>query len=179
MNSFTSYSIEDLFLNHYREWCLLAYSYLENMDEAEDIVQDVIEKILCQTDDSNKILNLKSYIFISIRNNSLKHLKKNKKLVKRIENDFFESSHEENLINTEKSAYILQMLGVLPEQCKRVFELSVLEGLKNEETAETLNISINTVKYHLKKGYKTLRSVLHDHYIFLFIATVCSMFFKK
>jgi RNA polymerase sigma factor (sigma-70 family) len=179
MNSFNSNNIQDLFLKHYREWCLVSYSYIENMDEAEDIVQDVLEKILCQVDDSNKILNLKSYIFISIKNNSLKRLKKTKKQTKILENDIFEPSHEENLINSEKNVYVLEMLSTLPDQSKRVFELCVIEGLKYEETAETLNISINTVKYHLKKGYKTLRSVLHDHYLFLLIATICSIFYIK
>lgn len=179
MNSFASNNIEDLFQNHYREWCLVSYSYVENMDEAEDIVQDVLEKVLCQLDDSDKILNLKSYIFISIKNNSLKRLKKTRKLAKMIESDIFEVSHEENLISSEKNSYVLEMLGTLPDQSKRVFELCVIEGLKYEETAETLNISINTVKYHLKKGYKTLRSVLHDHYLFLLITAICSMFLRK
>lgn len=175
INSFTSNTIETLFHTHYREWCLVAYSYLENMDEAEDAVQDVIEKVLSQLDASNEILNLKSYIFISIKNNSLKRLKKSKKITKMIETDIFEVSHEENLIDFEKSAYIFEMLGTLPDQSKRVFELCVLEGLKYEAAAATLNISINTVKYHLKKGYKTLRSILQDQYLMLLITAICTI----
>lgn len=174
-NSFTLNHIEKLFHIHYREWCLVAYSYLENMDEAEDLVQDVLEKVLCQLDTSKEILNLKSYIFISIKNNSLKRLKKSNKISKLIETHSIEVSYEENLIDLEKSAYIFEMLGTLPDQSKRVFELCVLEGLKYEAAAETLNISINTVKYHLKKGYKALRSLLHDQYLMLLFSAICTL----
>lgn len=172
MNTFTSNNIDGLFLNHYREWCLLSYSYIENMDEAEDIVQDVIEKVLCNLDDEKKILNLRSYIFIAVKNNTLKRLKKTRKLAKISESDFFVASHEENIIDFEQKAYILEALGTLPNQSKRVFELCVMQDLKYEAAAEALDISINTVKYHLKKGYKTLRSKLGNQYLFCFISVI-------
>ncbi|PKB15151.1 RNA polymerase sigma factor [Flavobacterium sp. 5] len=176
MNNCISKEIEDLFLTHYREWCLVSYSYVENMDEAEDIVQDVLEKVLCKLDDVNKILDIKSYIFVAIKNTSLKRLRKASKLTKMIESDIFIPSHEDGLIAFEKSAYILDALGSLPDQSKRVFELCVLEGLKYEVAADTLNISINTVKYHLKKGFKTLRVILHNQYFISLISTLISVF---
>lgn len=172
MKHLTSDTIEYLFHAHYREWCLVSYSYLEDMDEAEDVVQDVIEKVLGQLNESNEILNLKSYIFISVKNNSIKRLKKSKKSTVLLENDIFELSHEENLIGSEKSAFIFDMLNTLPDQSKRVFELCVMQGLKYEAAAETLDISINTVKYHLKKSYKTLRSVLQDQFILMLVAAI-------
>ncbi|WJS93862.1 sigma-70 family RNA polymerase sigma factor [Flavobacterium johnsoniae] len=170
MERFTSENIEYLFHAHYREWCLVSFSYLEDMDEAEDVVQDVVEKVLTQLNNSNEILNLKSYIFIAVKNNSIKRLKKSKRTSTILDNDIFEVSHEENLINYERNTYILDMVDTLPDQSKRVFELCVIEGLKYETAAETLNISINTVKYHLKKSYKTLRSVLQDQFLLLVIA---------
>ena len=179
MSSLNSTEIRDLFLIHYHEWRLLSYTYLENMDEAEDVVHDTIEKMLCKLDDTNKILNLKSYIYTSIKNNSIKRLNKYQKVPKFMDLEIFENPYEDDLIDSEKRAYISQVIGTLPYQSKRVFELCVMEGLKYEATAETLNISINTVKYHLKKGYKTLRSLLHDHYLFLFIAAISSIFLKK
>ncbi|WP_343594110.1 sigma-70 family RNA polymerase sigma factor [Flavobacterium sp.] len=176
MERFTSENIEYLFHAHYREWCLVSFSYLEDMDEAEDVVQDVVEKVLTQLNNSNEILNLKSYIFIAVKNNSIKRLKKSKRTSAILDNDIFEASHEENLMDFERSTYILDMVDTLPDQSKRVFELCVIEGLKYETAAETLNISINTVKYHLKKSYKTLRSVLQNQFLLLLI-TITKIFF--
>ena len=38
--------IEGLFLKHYKEWCLLSYSYLGDISASEDVVQDACIKIL-------------------------------------------------------------------------------------------------------------------------------------
>lgn len=46
--------IEKMFLKHYKDWCLLSYRYMENMPEAEDIVQDVFVNI-----QNNMIINYK------------------------------------------------------------------------------------------------------------------------
>jgi len=168
MNNYVPKEIEELFLEHYREWCLISYSYIEDMEEAEDVVQDVMEKVLSKLENDAPILNLKSYIFIAIKNTSLKRLKKSKKLTKIIENDILVGSCEEDLIGIEQKASLMNALNALPDQSRRVFELCVLEGVKYDVAANTLNISTNTVKYHVKKGYKILKSILHNHYIFSF-----------
>ena len=47
-------------------------------------------------------------------------------------------------------------INTLSPECRRVFMLSRVEGKKNKEIAEQLDISINTVKYHLKQALKRL-----------------------
>ena len=46
----------------------------------------------------------------------------------------------------------------LPGQTKVVFKKCFLDGRKYQEAADELNISINTVKTHINKALKLLRS---------------------
>ena len=57
----------------------------------------------------------------------------------------------------EDKLHLQKAISVLPEPSKKVFKLCVLEGQKYKVAADTLGISVNTVKYHVKKAYKTLR----------------------
>src|SRR5690606_9585883 len=86
--------IELLFQEHYREFCLLSYSYLGSMDQAEDIVQDVFVKLLMKGEISN-ILNLKAYIWKSVKNSSLKHVVRSKKLESIEQNGLILSEEDE------------------------------------------------------------------------------------
>lgn len=44
-----------------------------------------------------------------------------------------------------------EAIATLPEKCREVFVLSKIEGLKNREIAEKLNISEKTVERHLQQ----------------------------
>jgi len=52
-------------------------------------------------------------------------------------------------------------LDKLPEKRRRVLEMSVWESKSYAEIADTLAISLNTVKDHIKKAYAFLRDEIH------------------
>ena len=62
---------------------------------------------------------------------------------------------EEEMKNTAKQA-----VNELPRECRQVFELSRYEGKKYSEIAQELDISVNTVKYHIKNALKILSARL-------------------
>ena len=51
----------------------------------------------------------------------------------------------------------------LPKECKRIFELSRFEGLKYQEIALRLNISIKTVETQMSRALTKLRLELREH----------------
>lgn len=159
--------LEKMFFEHYEEWCLLSCSYLKNKTESEEAVQDICVKLLLKDSDS-KILNLHAYITTAVKNNSIQRARKQKKFVELSESKilFSSSSCEEKLIFKENQAYLQNAVEALPELSKNVFNLCVLEGEKYKNVAKTLGISVNTVKYHMKKSYKILRSNIQNTYYF-------------
>ena len=61
----------------------------------------------------------------------------------------------------------LQMLNVLPPATKLVFNLYAIEGYKSKEIVEELNISYETVKWHIKQARKKLKSLIIENKISL------------
>jgi RNA polymerase sigma-70 factor (ECF subfamily) len=62
-------------------------------------------------------------------------------------------------------------LELLPERAREIFELSRFEGLKYQEIAEKLDISIKTVEANMSKTLKLFRDNLKD-YLGIFIVLI-------
>lgn len=157
--------IELVFKENYREFCLLSYSYVGCMDQAQDIVQDVFVKLLLK-DKSFHILNVKSYVWKSVKNSSLKHIARAKK-TESLESDKIVLVEEHGAKNEELNSKLRKAMDKLPPKCKVVFEMCVVDGLKYNSAADSLGISENTVKTQMKKAYKILRHNLTDVYLLL------------
>ncbi len=159
--------LEEMFLKHYQEWCLISFSYVRNLDDAKDVVQNIVFKLL-KKDDLEAIRDIKNYIGTAIRNESLKKIKEDQRTYT-LKNQVTEvSSFENELIQSEISETIFKQLESLPEQNKVVFKLCVLDGVKYENAADIMGVTVNTVKYHLKKSFKILRLNLRDIHFWLF-----------
>ncbi len=162
-----------MFQENYKALCKLSYYYVEDMDEARDIVQDIFVSLL-DKNDLHHVKNTNAYLKKAVSNLSIKRARQrgntmfieNLSLLQEEGND-----HKENEIIANETAWLLQKeLEKLPDACRKVFELCVIEGLKYNETAETLGISVNTVKTQIKKAYRILRESLSDsHFLLLFI----------
>ncbi|WP_158657080.1 RNA polymerase sigma factor [Maribacter cobaltidurans] len=159
--------LEEMFLKHYQEWCLLSFSYVGDLEDSKDVVQNIFIKLLQKEFDA-PIVDLKKYINTCIRNESLKKIKKSQRTFSLKNYSTEVSSHENELIRSEISDTLFRQIDALPDHSKKVFELCVLEDLKYENAAEIMGITVNTVKYHLKKSFKLLRLNLKDVYFWLF-----------
>ena len=58
---------------------------------------------------------------------------------------------------------IEKALNALPERCREIFILSKLEGKKQKEIAEELNVSVKTIETQMTIAYKKLREELKNH----------------
>lgn len=158
-------NIEFVFKDHYRELILLSYSYVGCMDQAQDIVQDVFVRLLTKENPS-PILNLKAYAWRSVKNNSWKHISRSIKL-ESIEESRFVPIEKDEPQNCTLDVRLQQAINSLPPRCKHVFELCAIDGHKYKCTADSLGISVNTVKTQMKKAYKILRHNLAEIYLIL------------
>jgi len=164
--------LEKIFLSSYQEWCLLSYTYLQNRIEAEEVVQDTCVHLLLNQP-NKEIVNLKAYITVSIKNSCLKKIKQKKRFATLDTFKTYSSpSFEKDLIHKEKKLHIQKVVESLPASTKQVFKLCVFEDQKYQNVATTLGISVNTVKYHIKKAYKTLRVEIEDVTISMLISTL-------
>ncbi|MFI8379409.1 sigma-70 family RNA polymerase sigma factor [Leeuwenhoekiella sp. NPDC079379] len=152
--------IKSVFQNDYKNLCVFAYGYVLDKDNAKDIVQEVFVKLL-ELDDIDHINNLSAYIKTSVYNASLKSIRQNSKIAiltnaeHRIPSKNL--TQENQIIKEEENRSILKELDLLPKECRKAFELCVIHGYKYADAAESLHISKNTLKTHIKKAYRILR----------------------
>ncbi|RXG22300.1 RNA polymerase sigma factor (sigma-70 family) [Leeuwenhoekiella polynyae] len=81
---------------------------------------------------------------------------------------------DDKILEEEVYAILIEQLNQLPEGCKEIFELSVIEGLKYKEIASRLNISVNTVKSQRTRAIKLLKEKLKNHPFILFLLLIGS-----
>jgi RNA polymerase sigma-70 factor (ECF subfamily) len=87
---------------------------------------------------------------------------------------FIEKDHPLGyLLEQELEEELERSIEALPEECRVVFKKSRFEQKKYEEIARELNISVNTVKYHIKNALAFLQKRMSGYlkllvwYIFL------------
>ncbi|MDR1274452.1 MAG: RNA polymerase sigma-70 factor [Odoribacteraceae bacterium] len=156
---------EHLFKTYYAPLCDYSHAILGDYAEAEDVVQDLFTHLWNHREEIGIQGSINSYLYASVRYRALNVLKhkavmarNNPMLVDFIENVLEEGYSEEEEL---KIAKINEVLGSLPPRCRAIFTMSCLEGKKYGEIADELGISINTVKFHVKKAYKEIHAAVH------------------
>lgn len=167
-------SFEVLYKIYYRKLYMIAFQYVRNQEMAEELVNDVFLKIWRDATRLNIIQSLGAYLSRCVVNSALDYLQKEKRTTDRQYeylsefNDIDEPDDqalalEEQLLKLEKA------LDLLPPQCKKVMMMSKFEKFKQQEIADTLQISIKTVKNHLSQGYEKIRALLTKELLILAI----------
>ena len=165
-------TFEDYYKTHYKSFFLMASKYLKDTVQAEEIVNDVFLKIWEDGTNIHIESSLKSYIYKAIVNRSLNALQKNKRQYAhqadftQVPDNGYEMKHLEE---HELALKLYTAIDHLPEQCRKVFELSRFEELKQQEIAEKLGISIKTVKNHITIALKQLTKSLSSYSVILIL----------
>ncbi len=141
----------------------IAYRYLKNQEKAQDAVADVFEKLITMNANERQQKlsgvdeKLESFLKVIVKNRCINHLniEQNRKgILKQI--GFFRSG--QSLPNELQNEDLNLMMDLLADRQKEVLKLN-LKGFKNNEIAQQLNISENTVKNTLVNSKKKIKEI--------------------
>ena len=144
--------------------------YIHQKESAEEIVSDVFAKCWINRKSLIDVKNPETYLFVSVKNQSLNYLKKYSHIhVVQIEDTnelkFSRSFNpQEELEKKELMSKLEQTIEALPQQCRIVFRLIKEDGIRYKEVAEILNISPRTVQTQLFRAMKKLSIALTAHF---------------
>ena len=146
---------------------LYAARFMDTREEAEEITQEVFVKFWEKCESLAPDSSVKSYLYRSVHNsclNAIKH-EKVKDGYKQHILQFLESTYQNEVEISDPDVLRARIHGEidkLPPRCSEIFKLSRFEGLKYQEIADHLEISVKTVEVQMGKALKILRETLQD-----------------
>lgn len=162
---FNGMTIETLFRENFRPLTVYAMQFLRDKAASEDIVQELFVTLFENKEIFQSRTLDKSYLYKAVHNRCINH-KKYQKLRKEMNPVIQESMSNIPDDPHQLATFIefqdkfLHALEELSPKCRQVFEMSKMEGIKNQEIADSLNLSKRTVQKHIYLALKRLRKRL-------------------
>lgn len=145
-------AFEKLFYYYYKRLKRFAMAIVKNSETAEEIASDVFVILWKNSSRLLEIENLNNYLYIAVRNLSLRQISKAQKVhtfsIDDLDFDLipsYEKNPEESLLNNEMIRHMEEAIEVLPSRCKTIYKLVKQDGLKYKEIATILNLSVRTI----------------------------------
>ena len=167
---------ENFYITWYSRVKYFARDYVLSDEEAENIAQDVFLEFYQKREELGFHINLVAYLFTSVKNKCIDYLRRRlmeqEAAVKmqeefdlsfRMKFDSLEAFNIEGLSEDNIKDIIEKALDTLPERCREIFVMSKIEGKKQKEIAEELNVSVKTIESQMTIAYKKLREELKNH----------------
>jgi RNA polymerase sigma-70 factor (family 1) len=153
-----------IFDENYPVLVAFANKYLNDLDIAKDTAQNAFVKFFEKRQSIEISSNLKAYLYKMVYNDCLNLIKSKKikighfnKYSKELE---LTANFQDLVDETENEFRIYTAIEKLPPRCKQIILQSRIEGKKNKEIADELNISIRTVETQISKALKLIKTGL-------------------
>jgi len=155
-------STEYYFNKYFLQLSVFAFPWVGSEEIAKDIVQDAFIVLMSRQDLLEKGEPvIKSFLYSSVKNLAM-NIKRRNIVFDRVRNQLDTDKPDDNdildnLINAELIGALHRELNELPEGCQRICRLIYLDGMKYEEVAQELNVSVNTVKTQRMRAINLLK----------------------
>lgn len=152
----------------------VAHKILKDNIQAEEVVQECFMKLWLARAELNTALDLWPYIYVICKRICFNYIR-DQKLTQALPADsemFAVNDVEQKVHYFELQLQLDQYVETLPEQQKKAWQLSRIEGCTHEQIATQMGISKHTVKNHISQALKSLRNQLTKidyFYFFVFL----------
>ena len=134
----------------------LACSILGRSDEAQDMMQDVAERILRREGSLDEVGNIDAFITRSVRNACIDRLRRRKDTTPKIP----EVPDEKSLDRWSDRQLVHRAMARLPERQRLAIHLKDIEGYSGKEIADILETDEANVRTILSRGRRALREII-------------------
>ncbi|RNC63397.1 RNA polymerase sigma-70 factor [Proteiniphilum sp. X52] len=151
------------------------FAYCCKYVEDEELARDIVQECLVQLWENYETINgsYEKYMIVAVKNRCISHFR-----TLRLQSKFAESVrlkikefefHPDtpdpltDIYMKEVSVLLQEYIEKLPAKCRKIFIMSRQEGLKNQEIADRLGISVRTVEAQIYHALKVIRIGLKDY----------------
>lgn len=176
VKNLTILKFEEIYLTYYSRMKRFALEYVVREEDAENIVQDIFLELWESKQQMLSHVNLFSLLFTTVKNRCidfLRHQQVVQKTTEKLQKEYQKTlqiklhslEHFDNKIFLEPDieSLIQNAIESLPDRCREIFVKNKMEGKKQKDIAQELNISVHTVESQMGIAYKKLRESLKDY----------------
>jgi len=140
----------------------VAVRFMNNREEQLTAVHNAFMKMIRSIDQFRSNSSFEAWIVRILRNELIDEFRRNNKQsaikFSELKDDIQDHDFQIDQLENTAPAQLLQLLNELPPASKVVFNLYAIDEYSIKQISEALEISIETVKWHLKTSRKTLRA---------------------
>ena len=161
-------NFDKIYVLYYSRMFRFAKEYVLFDEDAENIVQDVFLLLWEKREVLDIQISLVSYLFALVKNKSLDYLR-HKVIADEYKQELSAKLTALELLNysftsdEEIEQILMTAINKLPERCRQVFLKSRIEGKKNREIANELNLTVSTVENQMTIALRKIRVELKDY----------------
>ncbi|HBN06380.1 MAG TPA: hypothetical protein DD434_11435 [Bacteroidales bacterium] len=141
------------FYNHLKNYLT---GKIKNNELAEDIVQEVMLKLVTAHQKNLKVQNLKAWLYQIARNTLIDYYRKNANVIQENEENLKDSLYSLQEESFRPSDYLIPMINLLPDKYSYPLMLSDIDNIPQSEIAEKLALSLSATKMRIQRGRKKL-----------------------
>lgn len=157
---------KELFFILFNSLTRFSTGIVQSKETAEEIVSDMFIHLWNERSRLADIEDLQLYLFIAVKNNSLRKLKQENKQRTlsidefKIDMDSAYQNPEDKVLSAESLRNIESIIESLPNRAKLILKLAKEDRLRYKEIAVLLNISVKTVDHQLAITLKKIAIAL-------------------
>lgn len=173
------WSAFNLFFRGYMEGLYLyALAFVKERAVAEDIVQDTFIYLWVNRSRISYTGSVYAYLLQSVKNACINH-----KAHQEVEEKYrrvvvcADEAEDAGTDWEELRQKVMSAIDGLPPRCREIFILGAVEGMKYQEIAARLDISVNTVKTQMKYAYRKVKAEVGTEKDFMIVFAIVSTAF--
>jgi len=171
-------ALGELFKRYQKPFFNLAFRFSGDYYQADDLVSEIFLRIYKYLKTFRKDAKFRFWalkiatntcLTYSVKNSKLKIKKYDPKIQEEEQSESQEPEITDERVNVEKEVEkgeiaerVQEALQKLPEKYRLAIFLYYFEGLKYEEIAEDLELPVNTIRTHIKRGKEKMKEELRD-----------------
>lgn len=155
--SYGAWDFDSMFRAYYAPMVVYATRMTDSLEEAEDAVQEVFCKLLGKRNELKQLDSAKGLLFTMLRNKIVDIHRVNGKHIHTSLSEAMDiGTEKEGTYEMELYVKLYEEVEKLPKKNREVMKMR-MQGMSTNDIAEALDISVDTVRSHVKHGVKSLR----------------------
>ena len=167
-----SSAFTNIFTAYYPDLVMFATRFTRELTSAEEIVQDTFVKLWEEHEYVNIRISIKSYLLKIVQNKCIDWYRHKK--IMQVHNNYvmensplFEYDTDSYILHSELREQIEAALDKLPDEISEAFRMNRYKGLKYQEIADILDVSVRTIEVRIGKALNMLRKHLTEYFVII------------